>query len=601
MATRSLKAATSPLTLDTAYVSLATGPEFLPPIFVLFASALTHDPLLAASVANRRDAATIAPGTSSRDFVLLVPESEELFSQETVDELNLLGIICVRVGPIQNPFDPFNDGDLRATMKSITFLKLWAWTLPYDRVVYVDGDALLLGDMQPVFECPEPFCAVPDSAFDYLNAGMLSLQPSMATFSDMLLHLDALPSWDGADQGWLFSYFGFDTLPPAARLSIRYNGLVNHLYRMGGWITPQWSLLHYAGCRKPWHWLTFPLFDAEGLWWRQVDATPGLASRIAPSLAATVPKAILLTLLGMFVTVIFIFASLGAPSVSHGLAHIHSRALHMLSRWRWRRVRRRQQAGSLATPSMPRALSSPNSYAKPPAVKQTRHLTSPEAYSHCLPAVSLSPRPGTEVSATRSICRVSPVPAGRQRNTLLDARFAHAMACTKPHVLLTLAYVTALSLPPILAAFASSWLIPASFLRPQRAWAAAHLSICLAMLLPLLLCVSAHFRQGKAVARGLTSPAPWTAATPKAPSRASLVGRCLAPFVLLAFVVPATFQVCVLIISRRFLDLQRHIVTTFFTGAPVLVAVYVSLYQLPRSAFALGALRASGVPKASEE
>lgn len=92
------------------------------------------------------------------------------------------------------------------------FAKLRLWQLDYARVVFIDADALVLQNVDKLFDYPE-FCAAPNvyeslKDFHRMNSGVFTARPSQATFQDMLARLD-VPGvfWRRTDQSFLQDYF----------------------------------------------------------------------------------------------------------------------------------------------------------------------------------------------------------------------------------------------------------------------------------------------------------------------------------------------------------------------------------------------------------
>ncbi|WP_415394037.1 glycosyltransferase [Paracoccus sp. SJTW-4] len=92
------------------------------------------------------------------------------------------------------------------------FAKLRLWQLDYARVVFVDADALVLQNVDKLFDYPE-FCAAPNvyeslADFHRMNSGVFTARPSQETFRDMLARLD-VPGvfWRRTDQSFLQEYF----------------------------------------------------------------------------------------------------------------------------------------------------------------------------------------------------------------------------------------------------------------------------------------------------------------------------------------------------------------------------------------------------------
>ena len=75
------------------------------------------------------------------------------------------------------------------------FAKLRLWQLDYARVVFIDADALVLQNVDKLFDYPQ-FCAAPNvyeslADFHRMNSGVFVAKPSEVTFDAMLARLDA--------------------------------------------------------------------------------------------------------------------------------------------------------------------------------------------------------------------------------------------------------------------------------------------------------------------------------------------------------------------------------------------------------------------------
>ncbi|NNU81593.1 glycosyl transferase [Halovulum dunhuangense] len=100
------------------------------------------------------------------------------------------------------------------------FIKLRLWQLEeYRRVVFIDADALVLRNIDNLFDYPE-FSAAPNvyeslADFHRLNSGVFVARPSSATYRDMLARLDVPGAfWRRTDQTFLQEYFpGWHGLP----------------------------------------------------------------------------------------------------------------------------------------------------------------------------------------------------------------------------------------------------------------------------------------------------------------------------------------------------------------------------------------------------
>ena len=63
--------------------------------------------------------------------------------------------------------------------------KLWLWTLPYERVIYLDADAVVL---QAAPSVVDEFAAEPGRFHEHVNAGIMLLRPCREAFERMLVY-----------------------------------------------------------------------------------------------------------------------------------------------------------------------------------------------------------------------------------------------------------------------------------------------------------------------------------------------------------------------------------------------------------------------------
>lgn len=132
------------------------------------------------------------------------------------------------------------------------FAKLRLWQLPYERVVFIDADALVLRPIDRLFEYPE-FSAAPNvyeslGDFRRLNSGVFVARPSEATFHEMLVRLDAPGAfWKRTDQTFLQTHF-----PDWQGLPV-YDNLLQYVwFRMPElWDWELIRILHFQ-YEKPW-------------------------------------------------------------------------------------------------------------------------------------------------------------------------------------------------------------------------------------------------------------------------------------------------------------------------------------------------------------
>lgn len=133
------------------------------------------------------------------------------------------------------------------------FVKLRLWQLEeYERVIFIDADALVLRNVDRLFDYPE-FSAAPNvyeslGDFHRLNSGVFVARPSVATFAGMMHALDRPDAfWRRTDQTFLQSYFAdWHGLP------VFYNMLQYVWFNMPDlWDWASIGVLHYQ-YEKPW-------------------------------------------------------------------------------------------------------------------------------------------------------------------------------------------------------------------------------------------------------------------------------------------------------------------------------------------------------------
>nr|WP_225612348.1 glycosyltransferase [Paracoccus sp. PAR01] len=161
-------------------------------------------------------------GTTA-DLVLLYTELPD----QTVSDLSTLGIRAVHVDLLPTSHE-FNDLHARARLHGVApftkgekppfhtpldnFAKLRLWQLDYARVVFIDADAIVLQNIDRLFDYPE-FSAAPNvyeslTDFHRLNSGVFTARPSQVTYDAMLARLDQPGQfWKRTDQTFLEAYF----------------------------------------------------------------------------------------------------------------------------------------------------------------------------------------------------------------------------------------------------------------------------------------------------------------------------------------------------------------------------------------------------------
>lgn len=149
---------------------------------------------------------------------------------------------------------PFTKGNKPAFHTPLdNFAKLRLWTLvEYDRVVFIDADAIVIRNIDRLFVYPE-FSAAPNvyeslKDFHRLNSGVFVAAPSMDTYDAMLKALDAPGAfWPRTDQTFLQTYFpGWHGLP------VFYNMLQYAWFNLPElWDWRSVHVVHYQ-YEKPW-------------------------------------------------------------------------------------------------------------------------------------------------------------------------------------------------------------------------------------------------------------------------------------------------------------------------------------------------------------
>jgi len=188
---------------DRAFVTLATNPDYATGAAALFRSL-------------RRT------GTSA-DLVLLYTD----LPSDAVEGLRALDVRPVRVDllPTSEGFNvlhardrlhgaaPFTKGEKPPFHTPLdNFAKLRLWQLDYARVVFIDADAIVLQNIDRLFDYPE-FSAAPNvyeslADFHRLNSGVFTARPSAVTFQAMLARLDQPGQfWRRTDQTFLETFF----------------------------------------------------------------------------------------------------------------------------------------------------------------------------------------------------------------------------------------------------------------------------------------------------------------------------------------------------------------------------------------------------------
>lgn len=149
---------------------------------------------------------------------------------------------------------PFTKGQKPAFHTPLdNFAKLRLWEMDeYDKVVFIDADALVLRNIDRLFDYPE-FSAAPNvyeslADFHRMNSGVFVARPARTTFDAMQERLDAPEAvWPRTDQTFLQTFFpDWHGLPVFCNM-LQYVWL--NLPELWDWKSI--SVLHYQ-YEKPW-------------------------------------------------------------------------------------------------------------------------------------------------------------------------------------------------------------------------------------------------------------------------------------------------------------------------------------------------------------
>ena len=187
-----------------AFVTLVTNADF-----AVGAGALLRSLELSGTMADRVVMHTGGVSeTALRDLaargarlvgVDLLPTSPEFNERHAKDRIHGL-----------NPFTKGTKPPFHTPLDN--FAKLRLWQLPYERVVFLDADMLVLRNIDKLFDYPE-LCAAPNvyeslPDFHRMNSGVFTARPSQATFDRLLNRLDVPGAfWKRTDQTFLQEAF----------------------------------------------------------------------------------------------------------------------------------------------------------------------------------------------------------------------------------------------------------------------------------------------------------------------------------------------------------------------------------------------------------
>ncbi|GAU99092.1 hypothetical protein RvY_10136 [Ramazzottius varieornatus] len=140
----------------------------------------------------------------------------------------------------------------------VTLTKLHAWNLTtYTKAVFLDADALVLQNVDELFDRDE-LSAAPDVGWpDCFNTGVFVFRPSTQTFHALIEHAVQKGSFDGGDQGLLNSFFSdWATTDIRKHLPFIYNMVATVVYSYAPAFKEYGKnvkIVHFLGSTKPWH------------------------------------------------------------------------------------------------------------------------------------------------------------------------------------------------------------------------------------------------------------------------------------------------------------------------------------------------------------
>jgi alpha-N-acetylglucosamine transferase len=234
-----------PARSDRAFVTLVTNADY-----VLGARALLRSIALTGTAADMVVLHTAA--VAARDLDGLRDLGARLVRTELLPTSAAFNTAHSRRN--QHAAAPFTKGEkpnFHTPLDNFVKLRLWQLT-EYRAVVFIDADALVLRNVDRLFDYPE-FCAAPNvyegiADFHRLNSGVFTARPDSDTFADMLTRIDRPGTfWRRTDQTFLEHYF-----PDWHGLPVTFNMLQYVWFNMPElWDWGSIRILHYQ-YEKPW-------------------------------------------------------------------------------------------------------------------------------------------------------------------------------------------------------------------------------------------------------------------------------------------------------------------------------------------------------------
>ncbi len=158
---------------------------------------------------------------------------------------HLPNVILRKISPIPNPH-AYGQARFNATYSKLRVFEL----CEFDRVVFVDADAIFLRSTDELFD-GEGFQAAPNWGFELkqdFNSGVFAFTPSAELAHRVISGIHTYPSEDGGDQGYLNALFKHEWHPLPPEFNTLKRVLVYHPALIS---LSDVRILHFVGS-KPW-------------------------------------------------------------------------------------------------------------------------------------------------------------------------------------------------------------------------------------------------------------------------------------------------------------------------------------------------------------
>lgn len=192
-------------------------------------------------------------GTARALVVLITPGVTQAMKTQLSKVYDVVSVVDVL-----DSQDAANLALLSRPELGVTLTKLHAWNLTeYKKAVFLDADALVLQNVDELFD-REELSAAPDVGWpDCFNTGVFVFRPSTQTFQALLEHAIQKGSFDGGDQGLLNAYFSeWATKDIRKHLPFIYNMVATVVYSYAPAFKEfgqNVKIVHFLGSTKPWH------------------------------------------------------------------------------------------------------------------------------------------------------------------------------------------------------------------------------------------------------------------------------------------------------------------------------------------------------------